>query len=919
MFGQTLGGGVSFSKSWVSGELLSVRSDCLGREAQAVATMLANQRVTALARDCRFGLTFAVEIRPTFAMEVTPMNWRLVVGLCALLVMLMVIPAGLAAQEAPKTLTIWLIPQELASKDKTMDFDAFNREVEVGGWVKVLNTTVSYYRSQLTAWNPEFAYPNFPIIKGQRRTLDVLRRFAEQNNVTINVRFVWWGQAFDELRAVTEGRQNAKQDNVRITPDVAQIGSTWVGYFARSQALIPRGAVDGLSWRDAPDAVAASLRYTTDVRLIFYWKRMSWPVKGEPFKLESDSYKILLNSLAERPIEPDRLNPPMAMPVGLTQNILHDYAPLVWAGGGRFIGLNSTRADLTSEEALAIPRLLMESARKVGEQSSHHRLLAFPEMSHEETVQHFLGGEYLAVIEPTNFIKRWLDVIKNWSKTGVPEIFTGNKEPVLAKVNFWDYAGVAVPPRSFVGGSDLIVTNQVKQQPQEKGLSFSLARFLATDKEFSTMLAELGTLPAQRQQLGEDVLRASLLSETEGSGAQEWGTEFTVALRVALARREENEYPALAEWPEYVESREVLEAIQRVWRRIGEGGDTEDLKAAAAEAQHAINRNLDLTTRLFEDARHWYWLIIVGLMTLIIVLSAREIRNSHYREKAFDEVRKVRGFASAALQSVYEVHSIIDNPYRHLDEQGRGKSEKALVLIYGLQGWRRGRDERSWTDADLSKIAWSAFILALESKHTARLFKKWEQHGYPDAQQFLREERLIRSHPDARSDSACFYLQTYGLEDVPVPMPFMLEQALVCLLQNAIEASREPSGRFRPITVAYEKATHSISVLNEGASLYAKNNALASALNECRSLDEFEARIDTILLSDGNATKPGVGLVEAYCIANQCYGGVLVDRESAKISIRLTHNQKEKSWKSSLLTIISSITKSWRRPFHRIP
>ncbi|MGH9800762.1 MAG: hypothetical protein ACRD82_10385 [Blastocatellia bacterium] len=74
--------------------------------------------------------------------------------------------------------------------------------------------------------------------------MDALRRFAKENNVRINVRFVWWVQAFDELRAVAEGRQNAMLNNVRIAPDVAQVGSTWVGYFARSQALLPRGTVD---------------------------------------------------------------------------------------------------------------------------------------------------------------------------------------------------------------------------------------------------------------------------------------------------------------------------------------------------------------------------------------------------------------------------------------------------------------------------------------------------------------------------------------------------------------------------------------------------------------------------------------------------------------------------------------------------
>ena len=52
-------------------------------------------------------------------------------------------------------------------------------------------------------------------------------------------------------------------------------------------------------------------------------KRMSWPMAGAPFKLESESFEALLNSLGHRPIEPDRLNPPMPMPIGLTPNILH--------------------------------------------------------------------------------------------------------------------------------------------------------------------------------------------------------------------------------------------------------------------------------------------------------------------------------------------------------------------------------------------------------------------------------------------------------------------------------------------------------------------------------------------------------------------------------------------------------------------
>src|SRR5215471_14530991 len=136
------------------------------------------------------------------------MKRRLAIALTwlfSLLVLNLVVASG---QENRKTLTVWLIPLELAATDQTMDFDKFNEKVGEGGWVTVLNTTVPHYREQLIAWNPEFAYPNFPIIKGQQETLGALRRFAEQNQAHIYVRFVWWGQAFDELRAITDGKQS---------------------------------------------------------------------------------------------------------------------------------------------------------------------------------------------------------------------------------------------------------------------------------------------------------------------------------------------------------------------------------------------------------------------------------------------------------------------------------------------------------------------------------------------------------------------------------------------------------------------------------------------------------------------------------------------------------------------------------------
>src|SRR5262249_3148094 len=159
-----------------------------------------------------------------------------------------------------------------------------------------------------------------------------------------------------------------------------------------------------------------------------------------------------------------------------------------------------------------------------------------------------------------------------------------------------------------------------------------------------------------------------------------------------------------------------------------------------------------------------------------------------------------------------------------------------------------------------------------------------------DAQEFLREESLIRNQPDIYDMCHPFFFQVDCPENVKVPMPFMLEQALVCLLQNAITASKDSSGNFLPITVAYDATSHSVCVMNQGEGrwLCRENSELCDALNKITELNEFEERIDQLLLKGGDMPKPGVGLVEAYCIATQCYGGLLVDKHLPKISIRLS-------------------------------
>src|SRR5207245_2637485 len=127
-------------------------------------------------------------------------TWSLtaVVLLCA------IAPPGTADAQgdtaARPELTVWLMPNEPAANVNPKaaidsEVEQFNKEL-AGLSVVVQNTTDDYPRQQLMRWNPEFAVPEWPIIKGQIETLRALGTFTAKHNVRVRVRIVTWGTAF---------------------------------------------------------------------------------------------------------------------------------------------------------------------------------------------------------------------------------------------------------------------------------------------------------------------------------------------------------------------------------------------------------------------------------------------------------------------------------------------------------------------------------------------------------------------------------------------------------------------------------------------------------------------------------------------------------------------------------------------------
>jgi hypothetical protein len=364
-----------------------------------------------------------------------------------------------------RALVVWLIPSEPAAPDagigstsqcenepdpnRTLpqkigeEIDLFNAQM-ARTRVTVINTQ-DRFRAQLVDWSPEMAVPNWVWVRSQRATLKALADFARVHNTDIRVRFITWDHALPDLISTWEGHSAYE------APDVVQIGSTWSGYFQDRNMLLSRSDGKARGWEDVGRARNSVLPYVNDVHLIFYWKRLPGAGASSPvFNLNSDSWPTIVESLRKAPGG----GPPFVFPIGLTLNLLHDYAPLVWAGGGSLLSqrfIAGSRLELTNPSAFSVPEYLTQNA-VIQENSQPRRLIAFPEASHEEASRSFVRGLYRATIEPANFIARW--------KTDFDCRYLAGRPPG----EFWKYAGIAVSP---IPGRRIQITTNGKISERE--------------------------------------------------------------------------------------------------------------------------------------------------------------------------------------------------------------------------------------------------------------------------------------------------------------------------------------------------------------------------------------------------------------------------------------------------------------------
>jgi len=592
-------------------------------------------------------------------------------------------------------LIIWIIPFEppgdpihleetVSLKDQ---LSRFNRK-QAASNLTVLNTTVDWMVDQLVVWNSEFNLPNWSLISGQEKTLEALGQFAKENNLDLHVRFLTWKTIVSGLENALNSRLEGTSGQVNRVPDVVQIGSTWAPYFAEKKILLPpENPSENLMWRKIEE-VPVSLPYTIDVRIMFYWKKL--PGSSRPFRdiLKNNSdWQGIIDALKELVLDENNPSPPMVMPVGLTFNLFHDFVPLVWASGEPFFleTIFGTRTNMGNDASLRVPCLISENATTIGKKGRAYRIISFPEMSHETAARHFMEGvDYAAIIQPAAFISRWRQNFMQYVSTSPDD--------------FWDCAGIALLPAMFKGGTDLMVVNGTG----EKRMAFRLVRFLASDDEHSAIAAENGYLPAQNRAFGLHILLDTL------GGPTSTGAKNAIGL-IRTAIEDGREYAPTPEWPTRMESIEILEAMQMLWRRIGEG-NTKRVREYAGKAGLMINSLIYWPASLWALVKKLWPAItfILALAFLGLYLHSRKItwRNRLLRIAVDSLRRRDYVLVSRAGAFVSDCHQVSERDCRDFSESLHDLRTRTLRLEENIRKDLEHLGHRSFPVSNLINEAW---------------------------------------------------------------------------------------------------------------------------------------------------------------------------------------------------------------------
>ncbi|WP_290953456.1 extracellular solute-binding protein [Fibrobacter sp.] len=354
----------------------------------------------------------------------------------------------------------------------------------------------------------------------QQKLEQELEVFTAKTHIPVKVKVLDWGEAWNRISNTLETGED--------TPDVLQLGSTWVPYFAARGVLknlneyidqIDSTRFVPVSWYTShidADTNIYAIPWFIDARPVLGNKRIMKKYGITPQSMRD--YKGFSEAIRKVNEGKELLDygakiRGYAFPGKSDWNIPHNFAPWIWSYGGRFVEKDENgkwhSQILTAPTLEGIAKYLSFIVDSLVSTESLQSNSA-------EIAQQFNNGEFAFIVSTAEIV---MQTRIHGSQGGLSDARIGQDSVTVLPIPRGTAGSV-----SFLGGSDLAIP--AKSTKKE---AIQLLLFLTEDASLDDYTKQIGFLPASKKVL------------------ESWAEDETYKDLVALLATGRT-YPALPEW-----------------------------------------------------------------------------------------------------------------------------------------------------------------------------------------------------------------------------------------------------------------------------------------------------------------------------------------------------------------------------------
>lgn len=443
----------------------------------------------------------------------------------------------------------------------------------------------------------------------------ILKDFTRSTGIPVDIEVLDWGEAWNKISLTLK--------NGSDLPDVVQLGTTWVPYFAIRGEIKPlNGLLNGIdsshfvpvSWKTThidEDTVTYSLPWFMDVRVLLANKRIMKQngIQKEDVATYEGFRKAIrkINNAKEAQEDGTKIRG-YSFPGKSDWNIPHNFAPWIWGFGGDFIHKDSAgnwHANiLTQETLLGISKYLafvLDTLVTTDALQTNTTQIA----------QQFNNGE--------------LGFIVNTSEIAMQTRFPGEEGGLSgAPIAKDSLCMLPIPSGTagsfcFIGGSNLAIPSR-----NERPEAVKLLLYMTSDKAVNAYTKQIGLLPASKKilaQWSKDEIYKDLVKAVETGKSYttipEWGDieQTLVSMFTAIWDQvetpalysEEKLYQIMLQYTQEINVRlnyktndiMTYEQFEKVWNHAWEVDKAEQQQPKEATSKDHIQNNLRIAPVVF--------------------------------------------------------------------------------------------------------------------------------------------------------------------------------------------------------------------------------------------------------------------------------------------------------------------------------